>query len=54
MKDSEINELKSELPEKKDKGLVSEITSEEKTSKDADIQFNFTVPIEGEHIILSS
>ena len=50
MKDSEINELKSELQEKKDEWMVSELTSEVKTSKDADIQFDFTVPIEGEHI----
>ena len=47
MKDSEINELKSELQEKKDEGLVSEITSEEKTSKGVDIQFDFSVPTEG-------
>ena len=48
MKDSEINELKSELPEIKDEWMVSELTSEEK------IQFDFTVPTEGEHITLSS
>ena len=51
MKDSE---LKSEVPEKKDEWLVSELTSEEKTYKDADVQFDFTVPTEGEYISLGS
>ena len=46
MKDSKINELKSVLPEKKDEWLASELTSEEKTSKDADIK--------GKYITLSS
>ena len=53
MKDSEINELESELQEKKDEGLVSEITFEEKMSKGVDIQFDLSVPTEGEHITLS-
>ena len=52
MKDSEINELESELQEKKDEGLVSEITFEEKMSKGVDIQFDLSVPTEGEHITL--
>ena len=54
MKDSEINELKSVLPEKKDEWLVSELTSEEKTSKDADIKFDLSVPTESKYIKLSS
>ena len=49
MKKSEINEIKSELPVKKDEG----ITSEEKTSKGVDIQFDLSVPTESEHITLS-
>ena len=53
MKDSEINELESELQEKKDEGLVSEITFEEKMSKGVDIQFDLSVPTEGEDITLS-
>ena len=53
MKDSEINELKSELQQKKDEGLVSEIIFEEQTSKGVDIQFDLSVPTEGEHITLS-
>ena len=53
MKDSEINELKSELQEKKDEGLASELTSEEKTSKGVDNQFDLSVPTEGEHVTLS-
>ena len=40
MKDSVINE-------------VSELTFEVKTSKEVDIQFDFKVPTEGEHITLS-
>ena len=53
MKDSVINELKSEVPEKKDEWLVSELKSEEKSSKDVDIKFDLSVPTEGEHITLS-
>ena len=49
MKDSE---LKSELPDKKDEWLVSELTLEEKMSEEYDyVQF---VPTEGNHITLSS
>ena len=44
MKDSEINELER----------VSEITFEEKMSKGVNIQFDLSVPTEGEHITLSS
>ena len=51
---SEQNKLKTELTEKKDEWLVSELTSEEKTSKDVDIQFDLSVPTEGVHITLSS
>ena len=51
---SEKNKLKGERTEKKDEWLISELTSEEKTSKDVGIQFDLPVPTEGEHIILSS
>ena len=51
---SEKNKLKRELTEKKDERLISELTSEEKTSKDVNIQFDLSVPTEGEHITLSS
>ena len=51
---SEKNKLKSELTEKKAEWIVSELTFEEKTSKDVDIQFDLSVPTEGEHITLSS
>ena len=50
MKDCGINELKSELQDKKDEGQVSEITFEGKTSNSVDIQFDLSVPTEGEHI----
>ena len=50
MKDSEINELESE---KKDEGQVSEIPFDEKTFKGVDIQFDLSVPTEGDHITLS-
>ena len=50
MKDSEIDELKSELPDKKDEWVVSKLTSEENESKDVDTQFDFTVPTEGEQL----
>ena len=53
MKESELYELESELQEKKDEGLVSEIIFEEKTSKGVDIQFDLSVPTEGEDITLS-
>ena len=46
---SDENKLKSELTEKKDEWLISELTSEEETSKDAGIQFDLSVPTEGEH-----
>ena len=51
---SEKNKLKRELTEKKDEWLISEQTSEEKTSEDVGIQFDMPVPTEGEHITLSS
>ena len=47
---SEESKLKSKLTEKKPEWVVSELTSEEKTSKDVDL----SVPTEGEHIIISS
>ena len=50
MKNFEINELMSELPEIKE---ASELTSEEKTSKEVDIRFDFTVP-EGVYITFNS
>ena len=50
----EENKLKSELTEKKDEWVVSELTSEEKIGKDVDIQFDLSVPTEGVHITLSS
>ena len=51
MKNFEINELKSELPERKE---ASELISEEKTSEEVDIQFDFTVPTEGVYITFNS
>ena len=50
-KESEINELKSELQKNQDriKLLVSQLTTEKKMSKDVDIQFDFTVPATGEY-----
>ena len=49
-KESEINELKSELQKNQDriKFLTSQLTTEKEMSKDVDIQFDFTVPATGE------
>ena len=49
-KDSEINELQSELQKNQDKikFLTSQLTTEKKMSKDLDVQFDFTVPATGE------
>ena len=51
---SEKNKLKSKLTETNAEWVVSELTSEEETSKDFDIQFELSVPTEGVHITLSS
>ena len=46
---SEKNKMKSKLTEKKAEWVVSDLTSEEKTSKDVD---DLSVPTEGGHITL--
>ena len=47
-KDSDINELKSELKMNQDKLLALQLTTEKKASKDLGVQFDFTVPATGE------
>ena len=52
-KKDELPEKKDELPEKKDElpeKMEKWVTSEENKSKDVDIQFDFTVPTEGEQL----
>ena len=44
---SKKNKLKTDLTEKKDERLVSDLTSDENTSKEVDIQFDLSVPTEG-------
>ena len=47
------DEFKSELSDKMDKWMVSELTLEEKMSKEVDIQFDLSRPTEGELKTLS-
>ena len=47
-KESDINELKSELKKNQDKLLALKLRTEKKASKDLGVQFDFTVPATGE------